>query len=63
MRDIWALFETREEKKERKKLEEKEEIDNRLIEDKIIRDTRKLFEQKEEDCYKPKRVNNFWNNN
>ena len=63
MRDIWTLFKTREEKKERKKLEEKEEIDNRLIEDKIIRDIRKLFEQKEEDCYKPKRVNNFWNNN
>ena len=63
MRDIWTLFETREEKKERKKLEEKEESDNRLIEDKIIRDIRKLFEQKEEDCYKPKRVNNFWNNN
>ena len=63
MRDVWTLFETREEKKERKKLEEKEEIDNRLIEDKIIRDIRKLFEQKEEDCYKLKRVNNFWNNN
>ena len=63
MRDVWTLFETREEKKERKKLEEKEEIDNRLIEDKIIQDIRKLFEQKEEDCYKPKRVNNFWNNN
>ena len=21
-----------------------------------------LFEQQEEDCYKPERVNNFWNN-
>ena len=32
------------------------------IKDRIIRDIQKLFEQ-EEDYYKPKRVNNFWNNN
>ena len=29
----------------------------------MIRDVRTLFEQKEEACYWPKRVNNFWNNN
>ena len=33
------------------------------IKDKIIRDTRTLFEQKEEDYYKPMRLGNFWNNN
>ena len=36
----------------------------RSITDRIIRDIRTLFEQQEhEDYYKPKRVNNFWNNN
>ena len=29
----------------------------------MIRDIRTLFEQQEEDCYKPERVSNFWNNN
>ena len=41
---------------------------NRKIKDKlktikITRDIRTLFEQEEEDYYKPKRVSNFWNNN
>ena len=31
--------------------------------DRVIRDIRKLFEQQEEDYYKPKRVDNVWNNN
>ena len=52
----------RERKKERKKLEGKKEINNRLIKDRIIRDIRTHFAQ-EEDYYKPKRVSNFWNNN
>ena len=29
----------------------------------MIRDIRELFEQQEEDYYKPKRESNFWNNN
>ena len=29
----------------------------------IIRDTKTPFVQEKEDYYKPKRVNNFWNNN
>ena len=52
------LFETEEEKEERKKPEHNE----RLIKDKIIRDIRTLFEQKEY-YYKPKRVSSIWNNN
>ena len=47
--------------KERKKLRKKES-NERLIKDRIIRDIRTLFEQ-EEDYYKPKTVNNFWNHN
>ena len=48
-------METEEEKEERKKNE-------RLIKDKIIRDIKTLFQQQEEDYYKPKRVSSFWNN-
>ena len=29
----------------------------------MTKDIRTLFEQQEEDYYKPKRVSNFWNNN
>ena len=61
IRDIWTLFETEEEKKERKKLEEKKETKNRFIKDRIIRDIRVSFEQEEDYC-KPKRVSNFLNN-
>ena len=63
IRNICSLFETEEEKKERKKLELKNEINDGLIKDKIIRDIRTLCEQQEEHYYKPKRVSNFWNNN
>ena len=42
-------------KEERKESEIKAEQNGRLIENKIIRDIRTLFEQ-EEDYYKPKRV-------
>ena len=43
IRVIWKLFETKEEKEETKKQEHNE----RLIKDKIIRDIRTLFEQEE----------------
>ena len=57
IRDIRTLFETNKEKEERK-------ANEKIIKYDIIRDIRILFEQeKEEDYYKPKRVNNFWNNN
>ena len=57
--DIWTLFETEEEKKDRKKKKHNE----RIIKDQAIRDIRTLFEQEEEYYYKPERVSNFWNNN
>ena len=38
-------------------------IKDKLKTIKITRDIRTLFEQEEEDYYKPKRVSNFWNNN
>ena len=60
--DIWTLFDTREEKKGRRKLERKKEINNRLIKDRIIRYIRTLSQQ-EDDYNKPKRVSNFCNNN
>ena len=28
----------------------------------MIRNIRTIFQQEEEDCYKPERVNNFWSN-
>ena len=40
----------------------KKEFNSRLIKDRIIRDIRTLFEQQEEDYYKPKRLINLWNN-
>ena len=49
-------------RKETKKETTENKNNNRLIKDRIIRDIRTLFEQ-EEDYYKPKRVNIFWNNN
>ena len=59
IRDIWKLFETKGEKKERKK----PEYNERLIKDKVISIIRTLFEQQKEYYYKPKRVSSFWNNN
>ena len=52
---IWILFETEKEKESRKKQEHNE----RLIKDRIIRDIKAPFEQQEEDCYEPRRVSNF----
>ena len=51
--DIWTLFETEEEKKERKELEKKKENNEKLIRDGIIRDIRTLLEQ-EVDYYEPR---------
>ena len=51
--DIWTLFETEEEKKERKELEKKKENNEKLIRDGIIREIRTLLEQ-EEDYYEPR---------
>ena len=50
-------------KKERRKLEKKKEINDILIKDRIIRDIRTLFEEEEEDYYKPKKVSKIRNNN
>ena len=47
-------------KKERNQ-KKKKEINDRLIEDGIIRDIKTIFEKQEKDYYKPKRVSNFWN--
>ena len=56
--DIWMLFETEEEKEDRKKNQ-----DERIIKDRVIRCIRKLFQQQQEEhYYKPERVSNFWNN-
>ena len=57
-----TLFETEEEKKERKKLVRKN--NDRLIKDSIVRDIRTLFEQEDDaDYFERKRVSNFLNNN
>ena len=57
-----TLFETEEEKKERKKLVRKN--NHRLIKDSIVRDIRTLFEQDDDaDYFERKRVSNFLNNN
>ena len=54
-------FGNRKEKRDRKK---KNHNDKKKIKDKIIRDIRTPFEQaEEEDCCKPERVSNFWDNN
>ena len=58
IRGIQILFETEEVKEERKKHKNNE----RLIKDKIIRDTMTLFEQ-QKGYYKPKRVSSSLSNN
>ena len=55
-----TLWNRRKKKKERNY--RKKEFNSRLIKDRIIRDIRTLFEQQEEDHYKPKRLINLWNN-
>ena len=44
------------------KKREKQEHHERLIKHKIIRAIRTLFQQEEENYYKPKRASRFWNN-
>ena len=50
-------------RRRKRRSKKKQEHNEGLILDKIIRDIRKLFEQEEEDYYKVKRVSRFWNNN
>ena len=50
-------------KRKKRKESDRKKHSERLFKDRKIRDIRRLFEQQEEDYYKPKRVNNFWNNN
>ena len=61
----WKIKKWKREKKKFKKDKiEKKQQNETIIKDKIIRDIRTLFKQKEkEDYYKPKRVSNSWNNN
>ena len=35
----------------------------KAIKDRILSDIKNIFEHEEENCSKPVRVNNFWNNN
>ena len=37
--------------------------ENEAIKERVIRDIRNLFENEEEDYYKPVQVGNFWSNN
>ena len=50
-------------KQEKRKSKEEKEIKDRIIKDGIIRTISALFEQEDDDYYKPKRVGNFCNNN
>ena len=49
-------------KPKKKSRQKRKRSNENIINDKIIRDIRTLFEQ-EEDQYETKRVSNFWNNN
>ena len=50
-------------KQNKKKKIEKKEQNERIIKNRIIRDIKTLFEQQQQDYYKPKRVSKFWKNN
>ena len=50
-------------RRRKRRSKKKQEHNEGLILDKIIRDIRTLFEQEEEDYYKVRRVSRFWNNN
>ena len=67
IKDIWNLFDTKEEKEERKRLQKlerkKQKYIERLISNRIIRDIRTRFEQEDEDYLKHERINSFQNNN
>ena len=65
---IMSLFKTNTKKDYSKprKLKIKKQSEEKIIraiEDRIIRDIKNLFEQKEQDYYKPVRVSNFYSNN
>ena len=45
------------------KQKKKKNQNKKIVKDRLIRDIRTLFEQEEEDHFKPQRVSNFWNNN
>ena len=64
IKDIWNLFDAKDERKRLEKLvRKKQERNGRLVSNRIIRDFRSLFEQEDEDYLKPKTLNCFWNNN
>ena len=46
-----------------KKSLQTEKKENEAIKERVIRDIRNLFENEEEDYYKPVQVGNFWSNN
>ena len=48
-------------KLKKKKIDKKQEHNERLIKDRIIRDIESLFEQQQEDYYEHKRESNFGN--
>ena len=48
-------------KRKKERNQKKKEINDRLIEDGIIRDIKTIFEKQEKDYHKPKRLSNFWN--
>ena len=63
IKDIWNLFDTKEEKEERTRLQKlerkKQKYIERLISNRIIRDIRTRFEQEDEDYLKHERINSF----
>ena len=63
IKDIWNLFDTKEEKEERKRLQKlerkKQKYIERLISNRIIRDIRTRCEQEDEDYLKHERINSF----
>ena len=63
IKDIWNLLDTKEEKGKRKRLgkleRKKQEYNERLISNRIIRDVKILFEQEDEDHLKLKRINSL----
>ena len=60
METFWNRKRKKRKKGIREKEKKKKKKNERVIKDQIIRDIRT---QQEEDYYKPKRVNSFWNNN
>ena len=57
-----GTFRTRK-KNNKSNQKKRKKINNTLINNRKLRDVRKLFAQKEKDYCKPNRESNFWNNN